>query len=337
MGMPAEEAYSNLIARLIEEPVMVQFPVEPNSFEKQKLLAEDVSYLGFANGYFEGDRLLFLRALAAANRGDFVPMLRLYSTVDSGVSSTVNLAVSCLDGSTPGSDESEDSKAVLDARDQATLEQRWQYEFNLACVYWPGTDHERLPEDEFSGSGIPTLIVASKADPATPYSQALTLRDQLEDGHLLTVSGGSHVMFGRGNSCVDEHVTDFIVEGTAEPDVTCEAPVVDPYVPLIPKEGSDEELFTGIDNELAYLPELLFWDGFEYMEVGCTHGGQASFTGTEYTTDYELSDCAFEPDLVVNGAGHWDYDAGRSELTAISPETPAPTRSDRIGETLSAG
>ena len=316
MGRPTAEVYQALVDRLLAEPATVRFPVEPDVFEDWPFIAEDVSYLAFLNSYLDSDRHLYLRALAAANRGEYVSMLRLYSTGDFGLSSMVNAAVTCLDGSIPGDDPVSEVGELTEAREETAPEQRWQYEVALPCVDWPGLDHSAPPESPFSGPGIPTMVIASNADPATPYSQALTLVDQLADPRLLTVNGGSHVMFGRGIACIDDHVTRFILGGEVAANHSCDAPLVDPYIPLIALDGTDDQLFTGIDNELAYLPELYLWDGYALTEVACSLGGKASFTGTDTTTDYLLEDCAFNPDLVVNGKGRWDYNRGRSNLTA---------------------
>jgi hypothetical protein len=315
MGRPAREAYDALIDDLLAEPQEVRFPVGPDEFEDTPLLAEDVSYLAFANAYFDTDRHLFLRALAAANRGDHVPMLRLYSTAGVGISSIVNMAVTCLDGSLPGEGAAEEISLLESARGEAGTEDRWQYEIALPCTSWPHVDHARPAEGAFDAPDVPVLLVAATADPATPYEQALSLRDQIEDASLLTVDGGYHVMFGRGFPCIDEPVTRFVLGGEAE-DSSCDVAVAETYVPLIPVDGTDDEVFTGIDNEMVYLPEILSWDGYSPMSVGCTLGGDVTFVGTDTTTTYTMRDCAVGPDLVVTGEGTWDYELGTTEMTA---------------------
>jgi hypothetical protein len=168
----------------------------------------------------------------------------------------------------------------------------------------------------FRGVAIPTLVVAAEADAATPSHRAIEMLDQFEDPRLLQVIGGSHVMFGRGIACVDEHVTSFVLNGDAPLEAACEAPVVEPYVPLISAASDIDQLFTAVDNDLFYLPELLYWDGYSLFEVPCTHGGAVTFTGTDLMTDYQLDGCGFTPDLVLNGEGEWDYEHGRSDLRA---------------------
>lgn len=322
MGIPAAEAYNGLIDELLERPRMVRFPIAPGKFEDTPLLAEDVTYLAFANSYFEGDRMIFLRALAAALRGDDIPMLRLYASSGIGLSSMVNMAVSCLDGSIPGDDPPAELDTVTATRRASPPELRWLYEIVLSCVDWPGVDPATPPSGDFAGGAIPTLVVTAEADPATPHHRAIEMTGQFADGRLLEVRGGSHVMFGRGVSCVDDHVTRFILEGEAPDSAECAAPVVEPYVPLVPVEAGTGDLLTAIDNDLAYLPELLFWDGYSFIEVACSHGGSVGFTGTDLTTDFLLDGCAFRPDLVLDGEGRWDYEHGRTELTVLIEGDP---------------
>jgi pimeloyl-ACP methyl ester carboxylesterase len=316
MGRPAVEAYRSLVAQLLETPESVRFPVAPGKFEETPLLAEDVTYLAFANSYFEGDRMIFLRALASAMRGEYVPMLRLYSSADFGISSIVNQSVSCLDGSLPGGDPTAELEAVTGAREAAPPELRWFYESALACVHWPAGDRTLAPVAPTVAGAIPVLVIAAEADAATPAHRAVDMLAQFDDSRLLLVEGGSHVMFGRGNACVDDHVTSFILGTDGSPRAECEAAVIEPYVRLISPGAGPDELLTGIDNELFYLPEMLYWDGYSTLEVPCTLGGTVTFTGSDLTTDFRLDKCAFTPDLVVDGEGRWDYEHGRSDLMA---------------------
>ena len=329
MGMPAAEAYTDLITRLTENPETVRYPVEPDVFEDWPLPAEDVAYIAFSSIYYAEDRVDFLRALAYAMRGEYVPMLRLWGLSSGGLSSMVLQAVSCLDASLPGDDRETEARLIDDAHAAAIGEHRWLYEFALSCLDWPDIDRGRQPHDAFTASGIPALIVAAEADPATPYSGARTLRDQLDDGRLITVTGGSHVMFGSGNGCVDRAVTRFITAGVSDRDLVCEAEVIAAYVPIIPQDGDWEQLLTGVDNELFYLPELYLWDGYERTVVACAHGGSVTFTGTDTTTDFKLDRCAVRPGLVLSGDGSWDFDFGRSRMEVTVDGDPCSYRFDQ--------
>jgi len=319
MGMPAGEAYEALLDRLEAKRAIVLFPVEPKIFESIYLTADDLSYLAFTSLYVEEHRMMFLRALAAAtSRDDLVPMIRLWElTYGSGVSTIVNTAVNCLDASVPGNDASAELEAISAARLMTQESHRRFYEFFPSCVYWPQVDRIQTPPGPFRGEGIPTLIVAAEGDPATPYSQSVSVFEELDDGYLLTVRGGSHVMFGRGLPCVDLAVTAFIFDGTKPASPTCGAEVIVHYAPLLPDSHTElepAELLVDLDNELFYLPELVSWSWVEEKAVGCSHGGGVTFAGTDVGADYVLDGCALTEGLVISGSGEWDFEQGTSHL-----------------------
>jgi TAP-like protein len=79
--------------------------------------------------------------------------------------------------------------------------------------------------------GIPTLVLGATADPATPVKNAHNIYRNLSDGYLILKEGGSHVIFGYGDHCPDDLVTDFLVDGQRPPDreTTCPGDVILPY------------------------------------------------------------------------------------------------------------
>jgi pimeloyl-ACP methyl ester carboxylesterase len=319
MGGPADQAYATLLRSLEADPVSVRFPVEGNVFEDVALTAEDVGYLAFNSVYFAQDRMMLIRALAAAtSRDDLIPMVRLWElTYDSGGSTMMTTAVNCLDSAIPGADAESELAAVADAWEETPELHRWFYEFSLMCVYWPDVDRTLSPREPFRGAGIPTLVIAAEGDPATPYSQGAAVFEELDEGYLLSVSGGSHVMFGRGISCIDTAVTEFILEGNEPPSSNCGAEVISPYVSLLPDSpfgDEPEELLLGLDNELYYLPELVSWSWVGKRSVGCSHGGRVVFTGTDAGAFYVLDECALTDYLVASGSGEWDFDKGTTHL-----------------------
>jgi pimeloyl-ACP methyl ester carboxylesterase len=66
----------------------------------------------------------------------------------------------------------------------------------------------------------PLLVVGSTRDPATPHEWAVSLAAQLSSGVLLTREGQGHVAFLRGNECIDQAVTAYLVDGAAPADGT---------------------------------------------------------------------------------------------------------------------
>jgi pimeloyl-ACP methyl ester carboxylesterase len=319
MGMPAERAYANLMRALEVEPATVRFPVEGDVFEDLLLTGDDVGYLAFSSVYSADDRMMFLRALAAAtSRDDLIPMMRLWEmTYGSGGSTMMTTAVSCLDSAIPGVNADAELEALTAAWEVTPELHQWFYEISLMCVYWPNVDRTLNPPAPFRGEGIPTLVVAAEGDPATPYSQGVAVFEGLDEGYLLSVIGGSHVMFGRGIACIDTAVTSFILDGTKPPAPKCVDEVIAPYAGLLPDSPfavKTEELLLGLDNELYYLPELVSWSWDGKRSVGCSHGGRVTFTSTDVGAHYVLNECALTDHVVASGTGDWDFEVGTTRL-----------------------
>jgi pimeloyl-ACP methyl ester carboxylesterase len=64
----------------------------------------------------------------------------------------------------------------------------------------------------------PIVVVGTTRDPATPYEWAVALADQLESGVLVTRDGDGHTGYNSGNSCVDQAVEGYLIDGTVPQD-----------------------------------------------------------------------------------------------------------------------
>ena len=319
MGMPAEKAWRNLNEQLTEEPAEVRYPTGYGEWDEFSFTAEDFGFLTFSSIYNEHERMLLLRGLAAhASRGDLVPLIRLhYIGFGDGISSSVYGSVRCLDTSYPGDSSTEEMAAISTAMETASSTHRWFYESAATCPFWPNVDHTQAPSEPFIGEGIPTLVISATADPTTPHTGAVNVARNLDQGYLLTATGGSHGMFGWGNPCIDESATAFILDGTMPATLTCDAEVISTYIRLFPEssEGYETgELVAMADENFYSLPELGAWDGFEEKVVGCSTGGQITFTHTETSHRFEFENCGLAKDFVITGNGEWDYDNGISSL-----------------------
>ena len=318
MGMPAAEAYRKLETQLEKEPANIHAPHRDRRGPcRPALTVDELGYLAFSNIYMESDRMFFLRALAAyAGRDDLVPLVRLNEAERwSDNSHAVYQSVTCLDTALPGDTPDEETNRIRGAAEAAEPTQRWAYESAMDCVFWPGVDHAQDPLNPFVGRGIPTLVIATEADPTTPYVSGLAVYEHLDDGYLIDVTGGSHVMFGRGVDCIDEAVTAFVVDGIGPDRVTCAADLISYYWPLIPESldgfTTSEILFLA-EYELFGLPEHVAWDELDDLTVGCNNGGIVTFTPNDTGTSYELEGCGLAETLRISGTGTWDV----SELTS---------------------
>lgn len=80
----------------------------------------------------------------------------------------------------------------------------------LPSAFWP-VEPWRTPGPVKAEGAPPILVVAATHDPATPLAWGVSLAEQLSSGILLTREGNGHVSFLRGNPCIDQAVTDYLV------------------------------------------------------------------------------------------------------------------------------
>ena len=92
---------------------------------------------------------------------------------------------------------------------------------DIGCASWPYKS--TLERGPLAAKGsAPILVVGTTNDPATPYVWAKNLASQLENGHLLTYKGEGHTAYNKSNSCVNDTVDAFLVDGTVpEKGTTC--------------------------------------------------------------------------------------------------------------------
>ena len=82
-----------------------------------------------------------------------------------------------------------------------------------ACTAWPYGASTRPSTFDAAGAD-PILVIGTTNDPATPYSWATGLAEQLESGVLVTFNGEGHTIYGRGNACIDDTVDAYFIAGT---------------------------------------------------------------------------------------------------------------------------
>ena len=87
---------------------------------------------------------------------------------------------------------------------------------SIPCGFWPVPANNVPKKIAASGSG-PIVVVGTTRDPATPYKWAQALAAQLENGHLISYDGDGHTAYTRSNSCVDDAVDAYLLEGTVPP------------------------------------------------------------------------------------------------------------------------
>lgn len=122
------------------------------------------------------------------------------------------IAINCLDYS--GDPDVATMRAeAAELAEAAPVFGPWMAYGGTGCVGWPfPTSGERGPITAAGSSDI--LVIGTSNDPATPYVWAVALADQLENGHLVSYEGEGHTAYNKSNSCVDDTVDDYFIDGT---------------------------------------------------------------------------------------------------------------------------
>lgn len=329
VGSDAVAFYDTLLAELGSKAETLNYPLADGTQATRQFALSDLQTVAANLGYSEGDRMMLLRALAAASHGDLVPLKREFyvalgvdpqtekpipgSTDD--YSDALYYAVECNDyalaGDTPEA-RAENYVRAGDYTDKNVPDLASIFYGDLPCAFWPGNPPTERPAP-LVAKGIPTLVLGATADPATPVENGRRVFKNLDKGYLITMQGGPHVIYGRGNACPDDLVTAFLVDDKMpnEREITCDGVVSDTYVPNAPNDASSFETpLEAMDaayNEIYYLPEYYYGSTSDTIEAGCTHGG--SITIDAFDSDdkqaIHLKDCVFTKDFVLTGNGNY--------------------------------
>ncbi|PPG67891.1 alpha/beta hydrolase [Rathayibacter rathayi] len=122
------------------------------------------------------------------------------------------LAINCVD-------YSNDADTASMRADEAALEQaaptigRYLAYGDILCSQWPAAFEGSRAPITAEGSA-PILVVGTTNDPATPYVWAQALSGELSAGHLVTYHGEGHTAYNKSNSCVNDAVDAYLLEGT---------------------------------------------------------------------------------------------------------------------------
>ncbi|MCA0452701.1 MAG: alpha/beta hydrolase [Chloroflexi bacterium] len=323
----AVDFYDTLVAELVSNPAAVDFPLPDGTQAPRQFGLGELQTVVASLGYSEGDRMMLLRALAAASHGDLVPLMREFY-VNLGIdpeteeaipgssddySDALYYAVECNDYAISG--DTPEARAEYYVRAGDTIDNELPdlasiFYGDLPCAFWPGNPPTERPP-ALTLKNVPTLVLGATADPATPVQNGERVFQNLGDGYLITMGGGPHVIYGRGNACPDDLVTDFLVDEKMPSDreTTCEGYVSEPYVELAPTDASDfESPMDALDSvyvELFYTPEYYYSDGSEVVDIGCPYGGTVSVGEVDDngTQEISLTECAFSQGFIMTGDG----------------------------------
>ena len=131
------------------------------------------------------------------------------------------IAINCLDYPT----EFDDTVIAAQAqqlREAAPYTARVDGTGDLVCQHWPY--EARLDKGPVSGAGAnPVIILGTTGDPATPYSWAVSVHEQLENSLLLTLVGEGHLAYDERVACINGPVDHYFLTGEVpRDDLRCE-------------------------------------------------------------------------------------------------------------------
>lgn len=122
------------------------------------------------------------------------------------------VAINCLDYMSTSTRETLEAEAATLAAVAPVFGPQMSYG-GTSCDNWP-FEATRVREPIAAKGSAPILVIGTTGDPATPYAWAESLASQLENGHLVTYNGEGHTAYNKSNSCVDNAVDDFFLQGT---------------------------------------------------------------------------------------------------------------------------
>ncbi len=339
MGEDALAVYDRLAAQLKGSPQAFDFPLPSGGLARRAMSFSDLETAAASYMYSETARMIFLRALAAyAWDGNLVPLARtLYDALvldpeterpidDPSFSDAVYFAVECQDYAYFSGTEEERALAYLragDGLDESLTRFASIFYSDLPCVFWPNAQRDLARPEPLAAEGLPVLVLNATSDPATPYSNALSVHSRLAEGYLVTMTGGPHVIYAWGHPCVDDLVTAYLLDGQLPPQThtECEGVVTEWYVPLAPSSAADFETplqaLASVDDEIFFLPEYYYWDFETPTSVGCPRGGRLTFEAVEQGEALSLAECAFSDGFVMTGDGSYNYEDGLFTLDVI--------------------
>lgn len=162
-------------------------------------------------------------ALATAQQGNGTVLLELADQyVDRGANGQyspedeANLAVNCIDHPWPTTPAAYAALADQLARRDPRFGRAIAWS-GLGCAFWRAAPV--TAPHEVHAPGAPTiLVVGTTRDPATPYDEAVSLADQLDQGVLVTNVGDGHTAYrSTGSGCVQDVVDRYLITLAAPP------------------------------------------------------------------------------------------------------------------------
>jgi pimeloyl-ACP methyl ester carboxylesterase len=167
-------------------------------------------------------------ALKAARQGRGAALVRLAdSYLQRNVDGTypngfeIYFAVSCIDQSFPHNPDTVMAAAKVTGTKYPRFGEGLVNDY-VRCAMWPTPAQPLKPVPKTTKGLPPVVVISTTGDPATPYQNGVRVAKQIPTGHLITNVGEGHTVFAEGKACIDDAVTDYLVDVKAPPaGLTC--------------------------------------------------------------------------------------------------------------------
>ena len=317
-------AWRRAMATLAEDEVVARYADGTGSMTTWEVdLGQAIAVLGDAL-YDEVGRMQVLRALAATERDDWVPLARLvhvgswFGYAADSTSDFAYHATWCADRVVDADDAGGAGPYLAAARESALAQARLGSVFlsGAACHAWPLAAAAPAPLALPDEAAFPVFVLTATGDPITPPAIGRRVAERYgatTDVYLVQTTDGPHVTFGRGAPCPDDTIIDFLVEGTRPltREMRCPGVLVHQYTGFV-TQGSDEDGASyrarALDVELLAHPDYLAWDGVDELAIGCRFGGRLVVTTTATADRIEVDRCEVVEASPMTGTGAYRDD-----------------------------
>jgi len=208
---------------LLEVKAMLnQLEAAPLATDFGRDLSVTAAIYGIIAALYSQDSWVYLsQALSEALQGDGTTLMLLADFYndrdpDGGYTSNINeanVAISCADDRVREGEANQLRPALLNASE--VFGKYFSYA-ELSCAGWPEGKGMLALDFEISLANGP-LVIGTTGDPATPYSQAVSMSELLDGARLVTYEGEGHTAYG-SVECVNEYVEAYLAGETLPDD-----------------------------------------------------------------------------------------------------------------------
>jgi pimeloyl-ACP methyl ester carboxylesterase len=129
------------------------------------------------------------------------------------------LAVTCAEAPNPRNRAAYFTLADLATERAGAVGPYWVWR-DAECAAWPVTAADQYNGPWNRPTANPILLINNTYDPATPYSEAVSMAKELANARLLKIEGYGHADAAVPSTCADRYVSAYFIDGSLPPEGT---------------------------------------------------------------------------------------------------------------------